>query len=158
MQQVFVNYKTNFLEKTSELSLSWSQIREMSQDPLVEIGAHTIHHQPLNKLSESDVQKEMEDSRNKIESETGQKVEHFCYPFGTRSEVGEREFRIAKECGFKTSTTTCVANIFPEHKNLLERLPRIPVNQKREYGNINYLNLWLNGTLPCAINKFKRIV
>ena len=54
----------------------------MSEDPLVEIGAHTIHHQALNKLSESVVQKEMEGSRDKIELETGQKVEHFSYPFG----------------------------------------------------------------------------
>jgi len=158
IQQVFKNYAVDLLGKTSELALNWQQIREMSENPLVEIGAHTIRHHALNKLPESAVQKEMEGSRNKIESETGQKIEHFCYPFGTQNEVGEREFQIAKKCGFKTSTTTHAANIFPEHKNLLERLPRIAVNEKRDSGNINYLNLWINGTLPCAINKFKRIV
>ena len=87
----------------------------------------------MNKLSESTVQKEIEGSRDKIEAETNQKVEHFCYPFGTRNEVGEREFKIAKKCRFKTSTTTNAGNIFPEHKNLLEQLPRIPINQKRDY-------------------------
>ena len=158
IQQIFKNYDVDLLKKTSDLALSWQQIREMSKDPLVEIGAHTIHHYPLNKLSESAVQKEMEGSRDKIESETGQKIEHFCYPFGTKNEVGEREFQIAKKCGFKTSTTTHAANIFLEHKNLLERLPRIAVNEKRDNGDINYLNLWLNGTLPCIINKFKRVV
>jgi peptidoglycan/xylan/chitin deacetylase (PgdA/CDA1 family) len=158
IQQVFENYDISFLEKTSQLSLTWQQIREMSEDPLVEIGAHTIHHEALSKLSEADVQKEMQDSRDIIESKVGKKVEHFCYPFGTRNEAGEREFRIAKKCGFKTSTTTSVANIFSEHKNLLQQLPRIPVNQIRDHGNIDYLNLWLSGTLPCVINKFKRIV
>ena len=54
------------------MSLTWEQIREMSQDPLVEIGAHTIHHHALNKLPESVVQKEIEGSRDKIESEIGQ--------------------------------------------------------------------------------------
>jgi len=159
VQQIFKNYDDiNFLEKTSKLALSWQQIREMSEDHLVEIGAHTINHPSLNKLSEAAVQKEMEGSRDRIESEIGKKVEHFCYPFGTRNEVGEREFRIAKQCGFKTSTTTCSANIFAEHKNFLERLPRIAINQKRDNGNVDYLALWLNGVFPCILNKFKRIV
>ena len=156
--QVFKNYDIDFLKKTSQLALTWEQIREMSADPLIEIGAHTINHHVLSKLTDFAVQKEMEGSRDKIESEINQKVEHFSYPFGTRKEVGQREFRIAKKCGFKTSTTTTIANIFEEHKDLLEQLPRIPVNQKRDNGKINYLNLWLNGTLPCIINKFKKIL
>ena len=98
IRQIFGNYNVNFLERTSELALTWQQIREMSEDPLVEIGAHTIHHHALNKLSESVVQKEMEGSRDRIELKTGQKVEHFSYPFGTRNEIGERQFRIAKKC------------------------------------------------------------
>ena len=130
----------------------------MSADPLVEIGAHTISHYVLKKLTDSAVQREIQGSRDKIESEIGRKVEHFSYPFGTRKEVGGREFKIAKECGFKTSTTSSMANIFEEHGNLLEQLPRIPINQKRDNGKINYLNLWLNGTLPCIINRFKRVV
>ena len=158
IRQVFKNYDIDFLKKTSELALTWEQIREMSADPLVEIGAHTIKHHALSKLIDFDVQKEIEGSRDKIESEINQKVEHFSYPFGTRNEAGQREFRIAKKCGFKTSTTTSIANIFKEHKDLLEQLPRIPVNQKRDNGKINYLNLWLNGTLPCIINKFKKIL
>jgi hypothetical protein len=40
----------------------------------------------------------------------------------------------------------------------LEQLPRIPINQKRDNGKINYLNLWFNGTIPCIVNKFKRIL
>ena len=158
IQQVFKNHDINLFEKTSELALTWEQIREMSADPLVEIGAHTISHYVLKKLTDSAVQKEIQGSRDKIESEISRKVEHFSYPFGTRKEVGGREFKIAKECGFKTSTTTSMANIFEEHGNLLEQLPRIPINQKRDNGKINYLNLWLDGTLPCIINRFKRVV
>ena len=130
IRQVFENYEIDFHKKTSELALTWEQIREMSEDPLVEIGAHTISHPVLNKLTDSDVLQEIEGSRDKIESEINKKVEYFSYPFGTRNEIGRREFRIAKKCGFKTSTTTSIANIFEEHKDLLEQLPRIPINQK----------------------------
>jgi peptidoglycan/xylan/chitin deacetylase (PgdA/CDA1 family) len=156
--QVFKKYNINLLKKTLEVALTWDQIKEMSKDPLVEIGAHTINHHALSKLTDAAAHKEIEGSRNKIESKIGQKVEHFCYPFGTSNEVGEREFEIVKNCSFKTSTTTCAANIFSEHKNLLEQLPRIAINQKRDNGNINYLNLWLNGTLPCIVNKLKRVM
>ncbi|HIB43100.1 MAG TPA: hypothetical protein EYO37_03855 [Nitrospina sp.] len=159
VQQVFKNFDNiNFMEKTSELALNWHQIREMSEDPLVEIGAHTISHPPLNKVSESSVLEEMQGSRDKIELKTSQQVKHFSYPFGTSREVGQREFRIAEKCGFETSTTSSIGNIFPEHKNLLDQLPRIPVNQKRDNGEINYLKLWLNGILPCVFNKLKRVV
>ena len=156
--QVIEKNNINLFEKTSELSLTWKQIREMHQDPLIDIGAHTVHHDALNKLSDSMVIKEMKDSQEKIESETGQKVEHFCYPFGTKNEVGKREFDLAEKCGFTTSTTTRSGNIFPEHKNMLQQLPRIAINEKRDNGNIKFLSLWLNGALPCVINKFKRIV
>jgi len=159
IQQIFKNYSNiNFLDKTSELALSWDQVREMSKDPLVEIGAHTINHHALNKLSESAALEEIQGSRDKIELKTGQKVEHFAYPFGTPREVGLREFKIAKKCGFKTSTTTSIGNIFPEHKGLLDQLPRIPVNQKRDNGKIDYLKLWLEGIIPCLVNKLKRVV
>ncbi|MEK9627501.1 MAG: polysaccharide deacetylase family protein [Nitrospinota bacterium] len=158
IRQVFTNYNVDYYKKSKELSLTWEQIREMSKDPLVEIGAHTIHHPALSKVPESVVEKEIKGSRKKIESEIGKKVEHFSYPFGTKNEADEREYRIAKKCGFITSTTTIPANIFSEHKNFLERLPRIAVNQKRDNGNIDYLKLWLTGALPCILNKFKRIV
>ncbi len=159
IQQIFKNFSNiNFREKTSELALSWNQIREMSEDPLVEIGAHTIRHHVLNKLSEAAVLEEMEGSRDKIELKTSQQVEHFSYPFGTSREVGQREFRIAKKCGFKTSTTSSIGNIFPEHEGLLNKLPRIPINQKRDSGKVDYLKLWLNGLLPLCVNKLKRVV
>ena len=158
IRQIIEKNNINLFDKTSEISLTWEQIREMHQDPLVEIGAHTIHHNPLNQLSDSMLIKEMEGSRDKIESMTGHKVEHFCYPFGTQNEAGNREFDFANKCGFKTSTTTRMGNIFPEHRNLLQQLPRITVNEKRDNGNINYFNVWPNGALPCINNKFKRIV
>ena len=119
IRQVFKKYDIDFLKKTSELALTWEQIREMSADPLVEIGAHTISHHVLSKLTDSAVQKEIEGSRDKIESEINQKVEHFSYPFGTRNGGWSAGIQNRKKCGFKTSTTNCIANIFEEHQRLV---------------------------------------
>ena len=60
--------------------------------------------------------------------------------------------------GIKYSGKAIIANIFPEHEGLLNQLPRIPINQKRDNGKIDYLKLWLNGVLPCCVNKLKRVV
>ena len=49
-------------------------------------------------------------------------------------------------------------DIFPEHEGLLNKLPRIPINQKRDSGKVAYLKLWLNGLLPLCVNKLKRVV
>jgi len=46
-----------------------------------------------------------------IQSKIGKKVEYFAYPFGSKNEVGKREFEIVKKLGFKTATTTRNGNI-----------------------------------------------
>ena len=86
------------------------------------------------------------------------RVDHFSYPFGSSKEVNEREFAIVKECGFKTSTTTRWGNIFKEHKDHKECLPRIHVSEKRDLYNVKFLSLSINGVIPCMVNRFKRIV
>jgi len=40
IKQVFRHCDINFLEKTLELALIWEQIREMSEDALVDIESH----------------------------------------------------------------------------------------------------------------------
>jgi len=144
--------------KSRELALNWEQIAEMSGHPLVTLGAHTVSHPALNKLTDRDVIQEIEQSREKIQTWTGRKVEHFSYPFGTRAEAGEREFAIVKSCGFKTATTTRPANIFPGHRYHKECLPRILINEKRDNREIQYLDLWTHGLLPCILNKCTRVV
>jgi hypothetical protein len=69
-----------------------------------------------------------------------------------------REFQIVKDCGFKTATTTRNGNIFASHKNNLECLPRIPVSGAELRKNIEYLNLWVDGLVPCHENSFQRVM
>ncbi len=143
---------------TERLALTWEQIAELEKDPLVTIGAHTTNHYPLNTLPESGVKLEISDSKKRLESELSCPIEHFAYPFGTRNEVGEREFRIVKDSGFKTATTTRCGNIFPEHRHHMECLPRNDISGQRVGRNVNYLNLWVDGTIPCLMNKFERVI
>lgn len=108
-------------------ALSWTDLRELAQDPLVTIGAHTVSHPVLSALSPEQASAEMRDSRERIEARIGVPVAHFCYPFGSRNEVGAREFELARKLGFKTATTTRWGNIFRKHRAHLHGLPRIPL-------------------------------
>lgn len=108
-------------------ALIWDDIYEMAQDPLVTIGAHTVSHPVLSELPEDQAYTEMRASRERIEARIGAPVVHFCYPFGSRNEVGRREFELARRVGFKTATTTRWGNIFPAHRAHLHGLPRVPL-------------------------------
>jgi peptidoglycan/xylan/chitin deacetylase (PgdA/CDA1 family) len=108
-------------------ALSWSDLCEMARDPLVTIGAHTVSHPVLSALTPERACLEMRESRELLEARIGVNVAHFCYPFGSRGEVGVREFELAKKLGFKTATTTRWGNIFKKHRDHLHGLPRVPL-------------------------------
>jgi peptidoglycan/xylan/chitin deacetylase (PgdA/CDA1 family) len=126
---LFKNYNINPFEKNKELFMSWDQIVELSKDPLCIIGGHTKNHLVLRNLEEREVIKEIIEANELIESKAGKKVEHFAYPFGDSNAVGKREFEIVKKLGLKTATTTRNGNIFNEHRNYLECLPRIMLTE-----------------------------
>ncbi|QPJ64088.1 MAG: polysaccharide deacetylase family protein [Candidatus Nitrohelix vancouverensis] len=157
LHDFFGKRRIDLHEKTKELALSWNQITEMNRDPLVDIGAHTVSHPALSQLNERNAISEIMQSKERIESHTGEIVRHFSYPFGTVREAGPREFKLAADCGFDSSTTTRFGNIFPEHRDHIQNLPRIPINPKRDGENPESLRLWVHGTLPCLINQFRRL-
>lgn len=157
LRQVFETYKIDMYKKTDELALSWKQIKQLSADPLVTIGAHSVNHLPLNKLPRSVVKYEMLESKKILEAHIDGEIEHFAYPFGSKYEVGKREFKIAKECCFKTAMTSRSGSIYFAHNNYFECLPRISISSNVEE-DIRYLHLLTNGTNLCLQNRFKRII
>ena len=139
LQKLFEYYDIDWFDKSKELCLSWEQIIELSKDELVTIGGHTVNHLALNQLSEKEIINEILEANRIIEDKINRKIEHFAYPFGSRSEIMQHEFDIVKKLHFKTATTTRKGNIFPEHANHLECLPRFSLNDHfniRETGKI----------------------
>ncbi len=125
LNNLFKNYDIDWFSKSKELSLNWQQIIELSKDELVTIGGHTVNHLALNQLSEDEVRDEVLKANKIIESKINKKVEHFAYPFGSKSQIMQREFDIVKSLNFKTVTTTRKGNIFSKHINYTECLPRV---------------------------------
>lgn len=136
--------------------MTWDQIRELAHDPLVTIGAHTVHHYNLKQLTPGQVRLEILAGKERLEEEIGCPVHHFAYPFGSRDEVGAREFSLAAECGFHTMTTVREGNIFPAHRQHLECLPRVEITGRHQ--NLTLVDLRRCGLVSLVRNGFKRVV
>jgi peptidoglycan/xylan/chitin deacetylase (PgdA/CDA1 family) len=138
-----------------ELCMSWEDIAELSRDPLVTIGAHTVNHVILKKTADRVARSEMDMSRAVIETAIGIRPEHFAYPVGDPTSADAREFAIAAELGFRTAVTTRPGVLFPEHRDHLMALPRISLNG--EYQQLRYLSVLLSGAATAVWNGFRRV-
>jgi peptidoglycan/xylan/chitin deacetylase (PgdA/CDA1 family) len=110
------------------LCLSWDDLRALSREPGVTIGAHTLTHPMLAKLDAAAAASEIADSGARIAAEIGRPVRHFSYPVGDAGSAGAREFALARAAGYATAVTTRPGHLFPEHRAHLHALPRVSVN------------------------------
>lgn len=82
--------------------LSWAQVREMASAG-IEIGSHTVTHPILTRVSSTRLSAELSLSRSRIECETRQRVESFCYPNGNYN-AGVAE--VVARAGYRCAVTT----------------------------------------------------
>jgi len=138
-----------------ELCMTWQEITELAADPLVTIGAHTVNHPILAKLSDAEVRSELQNSRAVIEAALGRRPQHLAYPVGDNTSAAAREFRIAAELGYKTAVTTRPGAIFPEHASHLLALPRVSLNG--EFQKPRYARVLVSGAATGLWNGFRRL-
>ncbi len=139
----------------SDSLMNWDEIKEIAKDPLCTIGAHTINHYALSKLSYDDAKYEIAQSRKIITEKIGKEPDHLAYPYGFYQVAGPREFEIAKELGFKTATTTRHGVIYPEHKEHMTALPRVSLNGHHQ--SMRYVNTLLSGIPTRFKNRGKKL-
>jgi peptidoglycan/xylan/chitin deacetylase (PgdA/CDA1 family) len=139
---------------TRELCMSWDELKQFSDDPLVTIGAHTITHCNLASQSEATASFEMAMSRARIEEALQRPVLHLAYPYGDRVAAGAREFALAKAAGFKTAVTTRPGMIFPESAGHLTALQRVSLNGN--YQDERLLPVLTSGAATAMWNGFRR--
>ncbi len=91
-------------------TMNAAEIREVSDNPLITVGAHTVHHICCN-LESSEVQRsEILESKRVLERITGRTIDLFAYPNG---DIGASTREILKELGFRRAFTcnhACIDN------------------------------------------------
>jgi peptidoglycan/xylan/chitin deacetylase (PgdA/CDA1 family) len=85
-----------------DVNLSWADVREMNRSG-INIGAHSVTHPILTKLSPEQVEGEVIQSKKAIEERLDREVTAFSYP-GGRFSKGTTDF--LKESGFRCALTS----------------------------------------------------
>ncbi len=142
-----------FKSSCAEVSLTWEEIKELSDEPLICIGAHTMNHISVKNQKEEFVREEMLNSKIEIEQKIGRHVHHFAYPFGGEFDVSGRDLNIASQIGYKTSTLNQPGNIFKSNKNNKQALARMPLGNGT---SAERLKNYLNGIYHFSVNGFKK--
>ncbi len=155
IRDLCTRYNVDLAAMCEELVMSWDEIHELARDPLVTIGAHTVNHYTLSKLTDAEASNEMINSAEIISSYTGEMPRHFSYPYGDPGSAGPREFNIARAAGFATAVTTRKGVIHKDHTDYLTALPRISLNG--DYQALRYLNVFLSGTAFSLKNRMRRL-
>lgn len=108
------------------LTLDGAGLRRLIESPFASLGAHTISHRAIARLSEDHAAQEIEASAARIEAIAGKRPRSFAYPYGDRPAVSPRDHRLVADLGFTVAVTTMpgtVAAATPLHA-----LPRISLN------------------------------
>lgn len=132
-------YGFDLKQHCRELIMDWTELRHFAADPLCTIGAHTVHHYELAKLSPADARNEIEQSVRILKAQFGKAPLHLSYPVGASGSAGPREFGLARELGLRTAVTTRPGGLYAGHRHSLHSLPRVSLNgllQSKRYVDI----------------------
>ena len=119
-----------------KLVMDAAELKALSSDPLVHLGAHTMMHVNMRKIDAARLAYEIEESTRRVETYVGRRPRSFSYPYGWIKAVGEREAKAVFDAGFPVAVTT-QAGILGAHS--LEKpmlLPRVSLNgrfQKKRF-------------------------
>jgi peptidoglycan/xylan/chitin deacetylase (PgdA/CDA1 family) len=98
--------------------LSEPELKELASSGLVSIEPHTVSHPKLHSIGTEEAQREIRDSKLRLESITGASCRHFAYPFGRMNE-GVRE--AARRAGIEYAYTIDPGFVRPRDNDLMLR-------------------------------------
>lgn len=87
----------------SDLYMSQEQLKELAN--LGWLGSHSHSHRPLGLLKVQEIEQELSDSKQYLESITGEIIHNLSYPYGSPEACASPVSSIAKETGYKLGFT-----------------------------------------------------
>ncbi|MCK3775622.1 polysaccharide deacetylase family protein [Ensifer sesbaniae] len=113
---------------TDRLTLDETGLRRLIESPLASLGAHTISHRSVARLSDAEARREIGESAQRIEAITGRRPLTFAYPYGDAPAVSPRDHRIVADLGFTLAVTTQPGTLVARAHPRPHALPRISLN------------------------------
>lgn len=88
------------------------ELRRLTADGLISVGAHTVNHPVLSSLNASDQAFEIQAGRDRLEQILGRPVKTFAYPYGRVQDYSRWTVKLVRQAGF-----TCACSNFPRLAN-----------------------------------------
>lgn len=105
--------------------LTWDTIRSLRDSSVFTLGAHTVNHPILSRCETAKQAYELEESRRRIEEETGAACRYLAYPNGQKPDVTGLTQTLAREAGYALAFMYCPGT--PGEKIDPMAVPRHPV-------------------------------
>jgi peptidoglycan/xylan/chitin deacetylase (PgdA/CDA1 family) len=83
-------------DQTELATMTWDELRSHSERGVV-VSSHTVSHAHLTRLSESELRRELVESKEELEDELGRRCSELAYPYG---EHDERVRTAARRAGY----------------------------------------------------------
>lgn len=99
--------------------LAVKEIREMKNHD-ISFGSHTASHAMLSELDETSIQRELVNSKNRLETILQKEIDFLAYPKGR---FNERTIDAAKKAGYKAAFTTASQNLKSNECFTMGRIP-----------------------------------
>jgi peptidoglycan/xylan/chitin deacetylase (PgdA/CDA1 family) len=128
-------------------------LETLRDDPLVEIGSHTVSHARISSLSASAALAELRGSRERLKARLGVEARHFAFPYGRSGDCGQRDFDLACEAGFASAATTRKGVVRTGQDAF--NLPRNTLNGAHR--NLTMIELHLTGLTGAAAKVLRRV-
>lgn len=123
--RVMNSFRACFRARRDSLSMPMdaSEIRELIEDDLITLGAHTVHHPALTQLSAQECRDEILTSAEQCSTLSGAKVSGFAYPYG---DVNGMVRNVVVEAGLSWACSTRAAHLTNGGQDV-HALPRLAI-------------------------------
>ena len=108
MRQIEEQIKDVPPARPDNLPVTGSQLRQLADSGLFEVGSHTVHHPFLARLSPLEQSQEIGDSKAVLEEMTGKEVSSFSCPHGSYDTATSG---LLKEFGYRLACTSRHENV-----------------------------------------------
>jgi peptidoglycan/xylan/chitin deacetylase (PgdA/CDA1 family) len=134
-----------------DLHMTWEDLKELSKDPLITIGAHSYNHYPLGFCDDKLSTYEINQSINELENHLGYKIVHFSYPRGHQEDFNQHHIDCLKSKKIISAVST-IRGVNRKGEDL-HRLRRVGLPQNVSKAKADFL--WHVGGLPELIKSLK---
>jgi peptidoglycan/xylan/chitin deacetylase (PgdA/CDA1 family) len=83
--------------------LSPEEVSLLERGGLIQVGAHSLTHPILSRLSAAEQQEEIQRGKERLEDILGHEVAMFAYPYGSRADYSAETMKLAQAVGFQAA-------------------------------------------------------